>query len=302
MSDLIKKEQTEIQSSPNQVRALTSEEVRMYICQNASVQEIERFKEQCERHQLDPLKREIYLVKYGSSPAETIVGFETYLKRANRTNRLNGWDVKMDDGDKSATITIFRKDWDHDFKWTVYAKEFNKGQSTWKTMFTHMLRKVAIAQGMRLCFPEETDGLPYIKEELELSNFTQNAQPPTKAIEGKTTVEKIINRVNNNKVITSSGEEEARVEHIDKVQKEAEVEYKPTISKAQQKLLFTVLEKSDKPKDYFRKYLSECYNIGSTSELLKSEMDNVMDWIKNCPGNVKVTAEGKEDEDNLKDE
>ena len=44
-------------------------------------------------------------------------------------------------------------------------EEFNKKQSTWNQIPSFMGRKVAIAQGFRLCFPDELGGLPYTEEE-----------------------------------------------------------------------------------------------------------------------------------------
>ncbi len=120
---------------------------------------------------LNPMKREIHFIKYGNGPAQTIVGYESYIKRAERTGKLDGWRVWIDDFGspaERAIIEIKRKDFSSPFTWEVYRKEFDRNQANWKTMPTFMLKKVAIAQGFRLAFPDEIGGMPYIPEEIPI--------------------------------------------------------------------------------------------------------------------------------------
>jgi len=112
---------------------------------------------------LNPFKREIYLIPYGQD-FNIVTGYQVYIKRAEATGKLDGWEVLSDD--KSATITIYRKDFSKPFKWTVLKKEFEKNSSIWRQMSDFMLKKVVIGQGFRLAFPNELSGLPYIEEEL----------------------------------------------------------------------------------------------------------------------------------------
>ena len=90
-----------------------------------------------------------------------VVGYEVYLKRAERTGKLNGWTAGINTAENFAWVKIYRKDWKEPFEWTVNLNEFNKKQSTWNQIPSFMGRKVAIAQGFRLCFPDELGGLPY---------------------------------------------------------------------------------------------------------------------------------------------
>jgi len=96
------------------------------------------------------------------------VGYETYLKRAVATGKLDGWRVWIEGKgeDMKAVIEIKRKDWSEPFRWEVHRREFDTGKSSWKKMPTFMLKKVAIAQGFRLAFPEDLGGMPYIPEEV----------------------------------------------------------------------------------------------------------------------------------------
>lgn len=122
---------------------------------------------------LNPFKREIYAVGYGDN-WNIITGYEVYIKRAERTGKLNGWKVDVDGNgdDMTATITIYRKDWEYPFSHTVLFSECcqktkeGKLNKIWDKMPSFMLKKVAIAQGFRLCFPDEFSGMPYTSDEL----------------------------------------------------------------------------------------------------------------------------------------
>lgn len=148
--------------------AISVEDIKKFIAPKATDKELFMFMGISKAYGLNPLKREIHFVKYGDSPASIIVGYETYLKRAERTGKLDGWKCWIDKdalGEK-AVIEIKRKDHSMPIRWEVYRNEFDKQQSTWKSMPTFMLKKVAIAQGFRLAFPEEIGGMPYIPEEM----------------------------------------------------------------------------------------------------------------------------------------
>lgn len=116
---------------------------------------------------LDPVKREVHFVPYGHS-VQMIVSYLEYVKRAERSGKLDGWKVDFgkDEIGEYAEITIYRKDWREPFTWKVYMEEAKQNTPTWQKMPRFMLRKVAIAQGFRIAFPEETAQLPYEEAEL----------------------------------------------------------------------------------------------------------------------------------------
>jgi len=147
-----------------EVDVVSLADVKKYIAPKATDKELFMFMGIAKAYGLNPLKREIHFIKYGESAASIVVGYETYLKRAEKTGKLDGWEVKTDG--KTATISIRRKDWKEPFVWTVERGEFDKGQANWKTMPHFMMKKVAIAQGFRLAFPTEMGGMPYIPEEI----------------------------------------------------------------------------------------------------------------------------------------
>jgi hypothetical protein len=104
------------------------------------------------------------------------VGYETYIKRAERSGRLSGWNVttdgKLDDGSLRAIITIHRNDFTHPFVHEVFYSEYvqrtKEGRPTkfWADKPYTMIKKVAMAQGFRLCFSDELGGMPYTADEL----------------------------------------------------------------------------------------------------------------------------------------
>jgi phage recombination protein Bet len=139
--------------------------------------------------QLNPFKREIYCVAYGSGDnraCSIIVGYEVYIKRAERTGKLDGWKVWVEgEGENlKALVEINRKDWQHPFTHEVYWKEAAQkkkdGEATsfWTRMPRFQLKKVAISQGFRLCFPDELGGLPYDGVELGIeTQYPEQTDP-----------------------------------------------------------------------------------------------------------------------------
>lgn len=136
---------------------------------------------------LDPVKREVHFVPYRGT-LQLIVGYAEYIKRAERSGKLNGWNIETgkDDIDIYAEIIIYRKDWEHPFKWRVYLSEVRKDTPSWKSMPVFMLKKVAIAQGFRLAFPEEIAELPYTEDEISTTEATTvEPKHKTEAVENK---------------------------------------------------------------------------------------------------------------------
>lgn len=127
-----------------------------------------QFLEICRAFALNPFKREIYAVPYGND-FNIIVGFEVYLKRAERSGKLSGWKVWTEgEGNQiKAVIEIHRRDFDFPFTHEVYLSEYSTGKAMWAKSPKTMIKKVAMSQGFRLCFPDELGGLPYTDEETE---------------------------------------------------------------------------------------------------------------------------------------
>jgi phage recombination protein Bet len=169
--ELIAKEQ-----SQELAKILTPEVIKKYICPNATQQEIFMFLQIAKMYQLNPFKREIYLVKYEGYPAQNVVGYETYLKRAARTGEWTGMRVWTDGKipELIAKIEINKKGWDkpfyHEVDYTEYVQHKKDGTITkfWKEKPKTMLKKVVVSQAFRMAFPDEFGGMPYTVEEMPI--------------------------------------------------------------------------------------------------------------------------------------
>ena len=147
----------------------------MNLASNLSQQEVTQFIEIAQSFGLNPFKREIYASKYGNN-FSVIVGFETYIKRAERSGLLSGWNVttagSIAENNLKAIITIHRKDFQfpfvHEVEFSEYLQRTREGKPTkfWSEKPITMIKKVAMAQGFRLCFSDELGGMPYTAEEL----------------------------------------------------------------------------------------------------------------------------------------
>jgi len=117
----------------------------------------------CKIMSLNPFKREIYYYEHKAGHA-IIVGYETYIKRAERSGVLNGWASEVNND--TAKVTIYRKDWEYPFVWEIKISEYKKDNPFWREKPLTMGRKVCIAQAFRMAFPEECGGLPYTFDEI----------------------------------------------------------------------------------------------------------------------------------------
>lgn len=140
-------------------------------------EEVERLAAFAVRFQLNPFLREVHMItshEKGQKRTVVVVGYEVYLKKAERTGKLDGWKAWTtgEGDDLKALLEIYRHDWSHPFCHEVHFAEAvqrnDDGTPTnfWSRMPRFQLRKVCIAQGFRLCFPEELGGIPYEPTEL----------------------------------------------------------------------------------------------------------------------------------------
>lgn len=173
---------------------------------NLSDNEKNQFLEIALAYNLNPFKREIYCIPYGDGhyrKLSIITGYEIYLKRAERTGKLAGWETKFNDKYDQCTITIFRHDWKMPLIHDVFLKEYeqkfyDKKSDSWKTnkMWTEkpitMLRKVAIAQGFRLAFPDELGGMPYTSDELPDNMTNEKTEINITPKENVTTIKTVV--------------------------------------------------------------------------------------------------------------
>jgi phage recombination protein Bet len=158
-----------------------------------SDQEVKLFMELCKFQKLNPFTNEVYLIKFGSDPAQMVVGRDAYLRRAyenpdylgytSGVTVMRGNDVVQKQGtcvypgEKliGGWCRVRRKLCDliaETFK-EVSLEEYNKGQANWKTKPSLMIAKVAESQALRAAFPRDFSGL-YTDEEIVTKRYNEN--------------------------------------------------------------------------------------------------------------------------------
>lgn len=151
------------------------------------------FGQVCQRHGLDPVKKEIFLVPYNVETEKgweqrfaNIVGRDGLRIKAQRTGELAGisaptYDKKLTEYLKGETplycsITVKRlvKGIVCEFTSTVLFTEFSSGKRKWLSMPFHMIAKVAESHALKMGFGEETNGLNAEEELAAFEDQTEN--------------------------------------------------------------------------------------------------------------------------------
>ena len=162
-------------------QVLTAETVKNYLTSgNGAVtdQETLMFMELCKAQHLNPFIREAYLIKFGNSPANIVVGKDVFVKRAYRNPNFKGMkagivilakdgEMKYREGSLKAPgetliggwCEVYVKDIEYPIRSEVSMEEYSKGQSTWKQMPAVMIRKCAMVTALREAFPEDLQGM-----------------------------------------------------------------------------------------------------------------------------------------------
>ncbi len=166
--------------------ALTFQDVKNTLVRGDSTKitdkEVTLFMHLCKIRQLNPFDNDVYLVKYGTTPAQMVVSKEAFLKRAFENPDFDGIEAGIivqrgeewvelegccrlpQDAIIGGWAKVYCKNRRVPFVAKVNFWEFNKGQATWKEMPALMIRKVAEAQALREAFPVQLSSM-YIQEE-----------------------------------------------------------------------------------------------------------------------------------------
>ena len=153
---------------------LNPEIIRKYLVSGegkVTDQEMMMFIKLCEYQKLNPFLREVYLIKYESSPATMVTGKETFLKRAYRHDKYRGHQTGISDDGKIAWAEVSVQDYkvpircEVDYSEYVGKKRDGTVNSMWKAKPRTMLKKVALVQALREAFPETFGGM-YSQEEI----------------------------------------------------------------------------------------------------------------------------------------
>lgn len=179
--------------------SFTAEEVRNYLCPNATDSELALLMALCQQQHLNPLTKDVYLVKYGNSPASIITSKEVFTKRAQANPKFDGMEAGLTfitpDGQivqRQGSMTVqgwnliggWCKVYVKDYRVPIYDEvsmaEYSTGKGNWSKMPGTMIRKVALCHALREAFPDDFQGL-YGAE--EMGKVGDMAETQTTALE-----------------------------------------------------------------------------------------------------------------------
>jgi len=174
----------------------TAEDVRARLCPNIDAKELALVMGLCQAQNLNPFTRDVYIIKYGNSPASIVTGKEVFTKRAQANPRFKGYKAgvvylngrkevcKREGGAiyKAAGETLLGG-WCEvyvegcaPFYNEVALEEYQQTKTdpktgdtvpagNWARMGCVMIRKCALVASLREAFPRDYKGL-YISEEM----------------------------------------------------------------------------------------------------------------------------------------
>ena len=163
---------------------LSAEDVKKYLVRgnpnSVTEGEVMMFMAMCKAQKLNPfVNGEVYLIKFGTDPAQMVIGYDTYKRRADdnpsflykesgivvqRGNEI----VKKEGACLYPTETLIggwcrvhkvRNDKEVVTYKEVSFSEYNKKRSLWNSLPCTMIEKVAVSQALREAFPKDYEGL-----------------------------------------------------------------------------------------------------------------------------------------------
>lgn len=195
MNDLVK-----FESESGQLVQFGANDVKQRLCPNIEDKELALVMALCQQQRLNPFTKDVYIIKYGSSPASIVTSKEVFTKRANANKKYQGFEagitfidrqgnVRQREGSavyKAANETLVggwcrvfvegRKP----FYDEVTLEEYSTGKSGWAKMPATMIRKVALVHCLREAFPDDFQGL-YSQEEMDAKIAEDKARAARKA-------------------------------------------------------------------------------------------------------------------------
>lgn len=105
-------------------------------------------------YELNPMLREIYAFPKKGGGIQAIVGYDGWIKIANRHEQYDGYESEHLLDDKGAIIAaegiVYRKDRNHPTKKMIYLKEFKRNTDPWNNAPSHMLDVRCFCHTVRL--------------------------------------------------------------------------------------------------------------------------------------------------------
>lgn len=173
----------EIEAMDGQRMTVTFDDVRNFICKEATIAECRIFLETCKQYHLNPFTKEAYLIHYDNKNGDTastiVLGKTCYMKMAEAHPQYDGFEAGVIVMDEAAGGLIhregsivyqgetlvggwaktYRKDRSRPFYEEVNFSEYDTKKSLWVTKPATMIRKVALVHTLREAFPATFGGL-----------------------------------------------------------------------------------------------------------------------------------------------
>lgn len=173
----------EIEAMDGQRMTVTFDDVRNFICKEATIAECRIFLETCKQYHLNPFTKEAYLIHYDNKNGDTastiVLGKICYMKMAEAHPQYDGFEAGIIVVDEAAGELIhrkgsivyqgetlvggwantYRKDRSRPFYEEVNFSEYDTKKSLWVTKPATMIRKVALVHTLREAFPATFGGL-----------------------------------------------------------------------------------------------------------------------------------------------
>lgn len=270
---------------------LTIDEIKKYVCPEATDQEAYFFLQLCKAQNLNPFLREAYLIKYGKEKATIVTGKDTFTKRADRISQYDGFKAGiivlsnntvayregsfMVAGEKllGGWAEVFRKDRAQSFRNEVSLTEYERHKqdgslmSNWKNMPATMIRKVALVQSLREAFPDEFGGI-YSPEEMpidtaSLPTYTMGQAPsiPPPSNGGKAPVQ--------------------QPQEKKEAGKEPQKQLTPrVITEPQRKRFFAIAKGTGAHDDHIKEWVFREYGFESTKDITEDVYDEMCQRVK----------------------
>lgn len=183
MQPVVSSAPVEIEAMDGQRMTVTFDDVRNFICKEATIAECRIFLETCKQYHLNPFTKEAYLIHYDNKNGDTastiVLGKTCYMKMAEAHPQYDGFEaglILQDDvaGEiyhregsiiyKGETLLggwakTYRKDRSRPFYEEVSFDEYDTKKSLWVTKPATMIRKVALVHTLREAFPATFGGL-----------------------------------------------------------------------------------------------------------------------------------------------
>lgn len=173
----------EIEAMDGQRITVTFDDVRNFICKEATIAECRIFLETCKQYHLNPFTKEAYLIHYDNKNGDTastiVLGKTCYMKMAEAHPQYDGFEAGVivfvpEVGElihREGSIIYkgeelvggwaktYRKDRSRPFYEEVNFSEYDTKKSLWVTKPATMIRKVALVHTLREAFPATFGGL-----------------------------------------------------------------------------------------------------------------------------------------------